>query len=405
LLASLARLLRRSSGDLGRLATREMGKTRASAVAEVEKCAWVCEYYAENGTGLLQPEVVATDASASYVRFDPLGIILAVMPWNFPFWQVMRFAAPALAAGNVGLLKHASNVPKCAQAIEDAFSAAGFPAGVFQNLRIGSSAVERIIRDPRIKAATLTGSEFAGSQVAMQCGSAVKKTVLELGGSDPFVVLADADLEAAVGGAVASRYQANGQSCIAAKRFVLVEEIAEQFVDRFKQRVESLTVGDPLDPATDIGPLATPQIVEETERQVERSVALGARIVTGGCRRTGPGYFYLPTILAGVKKGMPAYEEEVFGPVAACITVANDDEALRVANDTAFGLGASVWTRDLAKGEAMAGKIQAGSVFINAMVKSDPRLPFGGVGLSGYGRELSHYGLKEWVNIKTVWIG
>jgi succinate-semialdehyde dehydrogenase/glutarate-semialdehyde dehydrogenase len=354
---------------------------------------------------MLQPEVVTTDATSSYVRFDPLGIILAVMPWNFPFWQVMRFAAPALMAGNVGLLKHASNVPGCAQAIEDAFTVAGFPQGVFQNLRIGSGAVGAIVKDPRIRAATLTGSELAGSQVAMQCGSVIKKTVLELGGSDPFVVLADCDLDAAVGWAVASRYQANGQSCIAAKRFVLVEPIAAEFIERLKTQVENLTVGDPMKEATAIGPLATEQILEETARQVDTSVALGARIVTGGRRRPGPGYFYVPTVLAGVAKGMPAYEEEVFGPVAACITVAGEVEALRVANDTSFGLGASVWTRDIAKGEAMAAEIHAGAVFVNAMVKSDPRLPFGGVGLSGYGRELSHYGLKEWVNIKTVWIG
>jgi succinate-semialdehyde dehydrogenase/glutarate-semialdehyde dehydrogenase len=404
LLAAMGQLLRDRSDELGKLATLEMGKTWTSAKAEVNKCAWVCDYYAENGAEILEREVVATDASSSYVRFDPMGILLAVMPWNFPFWQVLRFAAPALMAGNVALLKHASNVPQCAQAIDDSFAAAGFPAGVFQNLAIGSGMVERVLRDPRVRGASLTGSEHAGSQVAMQCGREIKPTVLELGGSDPFVVLADADLELAIGGAVASRFQCNGQSCIAAKRFVVVEEVAEEFLEPFRQAVEALKVGDPMEPATDIGPVATRQILDETVEQVRASVAMGAEIVTGGEPQDGEGYFHPPTILRGVASGQPAYDQEVFGPVAACIVVADEAEAVRVANDTAYGLGASVWTRDTQRGEALAAKINAGSVFVNGMVKSDPRLPFGGVGLSGYGRELSHYGMKELVNIKTVWV-
>ncbi|MDO8581343.1 MAG: NAD-dependent succinate-semialdehyde dehydrogenase [bacterium] len=400
----LAVLLRERKRQYGELMTLEMGKPITAAMGEVEKCAWVCDYFADNAEKFLSPEVIVTDASKSYVRFDPFGIVLAVMPWNFPFWQVFRFFAPAVMAGNVGLLKHASNVPQSAMAIEAVVRDAGFPEGVFQNLLIGASKVEAIIGDARVKAVTLTGSEYAGSQVAMQAGRAIKKTVLELGGSDPFIVLDDADLSAACDAGVMARLQNAGQSCIATKRFIVVASRVEEFVTQYKARYEKIVVGDPMDEKTQMGPLATQKILDDCATQVVKSVALGAEVVIGGSRMDRKGYFYAPTILKNVKKGMPAYDEEVFGPVAAVIAVADEEEAIRTANDTPFGLGASIWTKDVARGEKLATRVEAGAVFINSMVKSDPRLPFGGIKKSGYGRELSHYGLKEFVNIKTVWV-
>jgi succinate-semialdehyde dehydrogenase/glutarate-semialdehyde dehydrogenase len=404
LLRTLARHFREQAPAYGQTITLEMGKPLKQAIAEVEKCALVCDYYADHGAEILAQEIVKTEAAESFVRFDPLGVILAVMPWNFPFWQVLRFAAPAVMAGNVGLLKHASNVPQCAQAIEAAFAAAGFPKGVFQNLAVGSAKVEGIINHPVVKAVTLTGSEFAGSQVARQAGKAIKKTVLELGGSDPFIVLADADVEAAATVACTARLQNAGQSCIAAKRFIVVASVADRFVASFKKAFEGMVLGDPLQAATTVGPVATKKIRDELHVQVEKSIKLGAKAIIGGKQRAGKGFFYEPTILVDVKKGMPAYDQETFGPVAAVIVVADEEEAIAVANDTNLGLGSSLWTKDLAKAKFLASRINAGCVFINAMVKSDPRLPFGGINTSGYGRELSHYGLKEFVNIKTVWI-
>ncbi|MBI5728407.1 MAG: NAD-dependent succinate-semialdehyde dehydrogenase [Candidatus Magasanikbacteria bacterium] len=400
----LANILRERKHALGKLAATEMGKTLAQAIAEVEKCASVCDYYANTAATILQEEIIASDASASYVRFDPLGIILAVMPWNFPFWQVFRFAAPAVMAGNVGVLKHASNVPQCAQALEDLFRDAGFPEGVFQNLFLPSTRVADLIADDRIMAVTLTGSEAAGIKVAEAAGRALKKTVLELGGSDPFIILDDAKLDEAVATAVNARLQNNGQSCIAAKRFIVVRSIAEQFTNLFKDKFEKMVVGDPLDEKTNVGPLVSAAARLEIDKQVATSLTAGATLVTGGKYVGDRGYFYAPTILANVRPGMPAYHEEIFGPVAAVIVVGDADEAIRVANDTKFGLGASLWTQDMALAKSLASRLDAGAVFINGLVKSDPRLPFGGSKKSGYGRELSHYGIKEFVNIKTVWV-
>ncbi|MBI4261961.1 NAD-dependent succinate-semialdehyde dehydrogenase [Candidatus Uhrbacteria bacterium] len=400
----VAARLRSQKKELATLMALEMGKPVTQGMAEIEKCALTCSFYAEHAEQMLAPEVVVTDARESYVEFDPLGIILAVMPWNFPFWQVIRFAAPALMAGNVGILKHASNVPQCALALEALFLEAGFPEGVFQSLLIGSGKVETIIEDPRVCAVTLTGSEGAGSQVAAAAGRALKKTVMELGGSDPFIVLGDADLGAACTVAANARLQNNGQSCIAAKRFIVVREQYDAFVDRFKSAMQLMIVGDPLDEATNVGPLATAQIRDDLDRQVQGSIAQGARLVCGGTRMEGKGYFYAPTILADVKKGMLVYDEEVFGPVAAVIRVRDVEEAIAVANDTPYGLGASLWTRNTDEAKKIARRLEAGAVFVNGMVKSDPRLPFGGVKRSGYGRELSHYGLKEFVNVKTVWM-
>lgn len=408
LLLSLAQVLRANAAEMADIAAQEMGKPVAAGKAEVEKCAWACEYYAENAEEFLKPEQVKTDASQSYVRFDPLGVILAVMPWNFPYWQVLRFAAPAVLAGNVALLKHASSVPQCGMAIEKAFTQAGFPEGVFENLLIGASKVEGLIRDPRIKAVTLTGSEPAGQKVASVAGHEIKKTVLELGGSDPFIVLADADIEKAASVAAVARLQNCGQSCISAKRFIVVKEVAEEFINKFKQYTEKMVVGDPLDPKTQVGPLANKSGLQDIEKQVSTSVSLGAEVVTGGQRLTGAqfehGYFYAPTIIRDIKKGMPLYHEETFGPVASVFIAENTDDAIRIANDTTFGLGSSLWTRDIKLAEQLASKINAGCVFINGLVKSDPRLPFGGINRSGYGRELSHYGLREFVNVKTVWV-
>jgi len=400
-----ADLLEREKKRLGELMTSEMGKPVAAAIAEAEKCAWVCRYYADEAERLLSDERVETDATRSFVRFEPLGPVLAVMPWNFPFWQVFRFAAPALAAGNVGLLKHASNVPECALAIEDVIARAGFPAGAFQTLLLGSERVAGVIADSRIAAVTLTGSEGAGAAVGAAAGKALKKSVLELGGSDPFVVMPSADVAAAAETAVRARTINNGQSCIAAKRFILHGSIVDEFRDRFVARMRALRVGDPLDPTTDVGPLATPAILSDVEDQVRRTVAAGARVLVGGERLPGPGNFYPPTVLDDVPLESAASVEEVFGPVAALFRAGDIDEAIAIANRSRFGLGASCWTRDDAERDRFLREIEAGSVFVNGMVKSDPRLPFGGIKRSGHGRELAREGIREFVNVKTVWIG
>ncbi len=404
-LRKVAELLEERKEEYARMMAHEMGRPLTAGMGEITKCAWVCSYYADNAKGLLEQEIVVTDAQKSYVRFDPLGIVLAVMPWNFPFWQVLRFAAPALMAGNVALLKHASNVPQCAQAIEAVFRDAGCSMGVFQNIFLPASHVDAIIADPRIVAVTLTGSEKAGSSVASAAGKNIKKAVLELGGSDPFLVFSDCDLAVVAKVGATARLQNAGQTCVAAKRFVLHESIAEQFTELLKKNFEEYRVGDPLDEDTQMGPLSSKTILEELERQVEESVQKGARIVTGGSRLSRPGYFYPPTILTNVRPGMPAYDEELFGPVAAIIVGRDEDDMVRIANDTRYGLGASVWTQDIEKAERIAGRIEAGCVAINSMVKSDPRLPFGGIKSSGYGRELAGYGIREFVNIKTVVIG
>jgi succinate-semialdehyde dehydrogenase/glutarate-semialdehyde dehydrogenase len=399
-----AEILESEKRRFGELMTTEMGKPIKAALSEVEKCAWVCRYYAETAAAHLSDEVAETNASLSYIRYQPLGPVLAVMPWNFPFWQVFRFAAPALMAGNTGLLKHASNVPQCALAIEDIFLRAGFPEGTFQTLLIGSDKVERIIDDARVKAATLTGSTPAGASVARRAGERIKKTVLELGGSDPFIVMPSANVSEAAKTAVTARTINNGQSCIAAKRFIVHESVADEFERFFVEGMRSLKVGDPMDEATDIGPLATRGILEELEEQVRKSVEAGARVLTGGKRTGVRGYYYAPTVLTDIPKESPAYVEEIFGPVASLLRVRDIDEAIAVANDTVFGLGSSAWTNDEQERARFIDEIEAGNVFINGMVASDPRLPFGGVKESGYGRELSCYGIREFVNIKTVWI-
>ncbi len=401
----LAALLRERSDRYGRLITIEVGKPIAESKAEIEKCAWGCEHYADNAGRYLADETIATNAQRSIVAFEPLGIILAVMPWNFPFWQVIRFAAPALMAGNAAVVKHASNVPQCALAIEEVIRDAGFPEGLVRVLLLAGAEVEPVIADQRVRAVTLTGSSDTGSRIAELAGRALKKTVLELGGSDPYIVLADADLAAAAKVGARARNQNNGQSCIAAKRFIAVEPIARDFERHFAAEVEALRVGDPLDPRTQIGPLARADLRDTLERQVRESVRMGARVVTGGDRVTGKGWFYQPTVLADVTEEMPVFKEETFGPVAAVLRVRDADDAVRVANDSAYGLGASLWTRDLKLGEALARKIESGAVFVNGMVASDPRLPFGGVKRSGYGRELSSFGIREFVNIQTIWIG
>ena len=384
--------------------TLEMGKPISQAEAEAEKCAWVCDYYADNAESILKEEFIQTDASESYVRFDPLGVVLAVMPWNFPFWQVFRFAAPALMAGNVGILKHASNVPMCAEAIENIFLEAGFPEGAFKNLVISSKPVKNIIDNPLVKAATLTGSENAGRNVAERSGKNLKKTVMELGGSDPFIILPDADLEKASSVAVTARMINNGQSCIAAKRFIITEAVYDEFLELFLSKMQAVKMGDPMNPETELGPLARKDLMLELDEQVKQSVEAGAEILTGGKPVDGKGYFYPPTVLVNIGKGSPAYEQELFGPVASVIKAKDEADAIRIANDTDFGLGASLWTNNIQHAKELAKEIESGSVFINGLVKSDPRLPFGGIKISGYGRELSHYGIKEFVNIKTVWI-
>jgi len=398
----LAYIFREKKSILGKIISLEMGKPISAATAEVEKCAWVAEYYADNAEKILRNELIATDMKESFVRFDSLGIILAIMPWNFPFWQVVRFAAPALMAGNVGLLKHASNVCGCSVALEEAFLEAGFPVGVFQSLLIGSAKVEQVINDERVKAITLTGSESAGSKVASFSGKLIKKTVMELGGSDPFIVLSDANIAEACKAGALGRLQNAGQSCIAAKRFIVMSDCYEEFLKNFVKAFQEMTIGDPLDEKTKVGPLYAEKAVAEIEAQVQKSIALGAKLLIGGKRWGSKGFFYEPTILADVKKGMPVYNEEVFGPVAAVIKAANIGEAICIANDTPYGLGASLWTQDTVLAKELAGKIEAGCVFVNSMVVSDPRLPFGGIKKSGYGRELSHYGIKEFVNIKTI---
>jgi len=380
-----------------------MGKPLAAAIEEAAKCGRTCAFYAEHGPGFVATEtVVDDDGERGEVRYQPLGVVLAVMPWNFPFWQVIRFAAPALVAGNVGLLKHASNVPQCALALESLFRDAGAHEGAFQALLVGSDAVKGILEDPRVAAATLTGSTPAGSSVAATAGRALKKTVLELGGSDPFVVMPSADLDAAVRTGVQARTINNGQSCIAAKRFIVHERVADEFERRFAAALDALVVGDPTDERTDVGPLATPQIVDDLERQVRESVAAGARLVTGGRRLDRPGNWFAPTLLADAPEGSPAFDDETFGPVASLWRVPDLDAAIRLANATQFGLGASAWTTDDAEAERFANELEAGSVFLNGMVASDPRFPFGGVKASGYGRELSAMGLREFVNVKTV---
>ncbi len=398
-----AGILEAERQTFGRLMTLEMGKLIGAAEQEAEKCSGGCRYYAEHGEEFLRPELVAeSPGGRDEIAFQPLGAVLAVMPWNFPFWQVIRFAAPALVAGNVGLLKHASNVPQCALAIEDLFRRAGAPDGVFQTLLIGSDRVGALIADDRVAAVTVTGSEAAGRSIAAAAGGQLKKSVLELGGSDPFLVLGSADLDRAVAIAVKARIVNSGQSCIAAKRFIVVDAIYDRFAKRFTAAMEALAVGDPMDPKTEIGPLATSAILDEVAAQVERSVAEGARVLTGGRRVSGPGNFYLPTVLANVPPAAPAACQEVFGPVAALFRVADTDAAIAQANATHFGLGAAAFTRDRAEARRLARDLQAGSVFINGMVASDARFPFGGIKRSGYGRELGRFGLREFVNIKTI---
>ena len=404
LMKKAAEVLHRHREEYARLMALEMGKPVTEGRAEAEKCAWVCEYYAESAERFLAPEPAESDGSRAYVAFRPLGPVLAVMPWNFPFWQVFRFAAPALMAGNVALLKHSSNVPLCALAIEEVFHRAGFPENLFRTLMIGSRQVEGVIEDELVKAVTLTGSEEAGRKVAAAAGRMLKKTVLELGGSDPFIVLADADLEETARTAARARCINSGQSCIAAKRFIVEAGVYGEFMERFTRVMAGLVVGDPLDETTQVGPQAREDLMRELHAQVEDSVAAGAELVLGGKPLERQGYFYPPTILAGVRPGMRAYHEEFFGPVASVIRVADPEEAVRVANDSPFGLGGSVWTRDTRKGEEVAARVETGAVFVNGLVKSDPRLPFGGVKRSGYGRELSAFGIREFVNIQTVWV-
>ncbi len=402
LLLKVAEDLRKNSLEYGRIITLEMGKPLAQAVAEVEKCAWGCEYYAEHAKEFLADEVIQTEAQKSYVHYQPLGVLLAVMPWNFPFHQVFRAAAPATMAGNVVVLKHASNVTMSALKMVEIFERAGYPKGVFSALLVGGAHMDAIVADDRIAAATVTGSEFAGSRVAAVAGEHIKPTVLELGGSDPFIILDDADLDAAVAGAVTGRTLNAGQSCICAKRFIVVESVYDEFIDKFVPAMEALKMGDPQDVETQIGPLARVDLRDELHKQVERSVAKGAKILTGGKIPDMPGSYYPPTVLVNVAPGMPAYEEEFFGPVAIVIKVKDETDAIRVANDSRFGLGGAVWSQDVERAQQVAHQIESGAVFVNDFVKSDPRLPFGGIKKSGYGRELSRHGIHEFVNAKTI---
>ena len=404
IMARAGEILEAEKEALGRLMTTEMGKTLKSAVAEAAKCAWVCRYYAENAERFLADEVVETPAKKSFIRYQPLGVVLAVMPWNFPFWQVFRFIAPGLMAGNVGLLKHASNVPQCALKIEEILSQAGFPQGAFQTLLIGAQQVDAVLSDDRVVAATLTGSEGAGIQVGVSAAKRIKKVVLELGGSDPFIVTRNASLDQAIATAVEARIINNGQSCIAAKRFIVLDEIAEKFESGFVSRMKSLKVGDPMDPQTELGPLSTADAVKSLHADVQKTIQAGARVLTGGRPIERPGNYYEPTVLTNIPKDSPAYREEFFGPVASVFRVKNIDDAIRLANDSRFGLGASAWTNDPQEREQFENEIQAGMVFINKMVVSDPRMPFGGVKSSGHGRELGVHGIREFTNIKTVWV-
>src|SRR5438034_2168852 len=404
LMMAAAALLDQEKDKLARTITMEMGKLFHAAQDEIVKCARGCRFFAENSERFLEDEVAQTDAARSYVRYEPLGPVLAIMPWNFPFWQVFRFAAPALMAGNVGVLKHAANVPQCALAIEKIICRAGFEDGVFQALLIESTQVEKAIIDPRIKAVTLTGSEKAGSAVASTAARQIKKSVLELGGSDPFIVMPSADFESALITAVKARTVNSGQSCIAGKRFLVADQVYDRFLDQFVERMRALKVGDPFDEATEIGPLATEQILEDVHEQVQKSIAAGAKVLTGGNRIHGPGFFYEPTVLVDVPKESPAYREEVFGPVASVFRVRDAADAVELANDSTFGLGASAWTNDPAEQELFASELETGMVFVNAMVASDPRLPFGGVKRSGFGRELGAAGIREFTNAKTIWI-
>ena len=404
LVQKAGQVLRDNKEEYAQLITQEMGKLIAESRAEVEKCAQACDYYAEQGPAFLKDEHIPSDASTSYVAHLPLGTVLAVMPWNFPFWQVFRFAAPALVAGNTGVLKHASNVPGCALAIEKVFQLAGFPRDVFRSLMIKASQVQRVIEDPRVHAVTLTGSEPAGRQVAATAGACLKKSVLELGGSDAFIVLEDADMDACVQTAVISRFLNAGQSCIAAKRFIVVDAIAEDFITRFKAAVQALQAGDPSEDTSSLAPMARTDLRDELHQQVSDSIKAGAIAVTGCEPVAGQGAFYQASILDRVEPGIRAYHEELFGPVAIIIRARDENEAIRIANDSPFGLGGSVWTQDSHRGEQLARQIESGASFVNGLVKSDPRLPFGGVKNSGYGRELSYHGMKEFVNTKTIWI-
>jgi len=402
--ARAGKILRERRDELARIITMEMGKLYGEAKAEVEKCAWVCEFYAEQAADFLADEIVGSDATRSLVAYQPLGTVFAIMPWNFPFWQVFRFAAPSLAAGNTGLLKHASNVSQCAMAIERVCDEAGFPDGVFRTLLVDGETAGRVIGDRRIHAVTLTGSDRAGRAVAAKAGQHLKKTVLELGGSDAFIVLSDADLDLAVEEGVKARYMNAGQSCIAAKRFIVVESVSAEFTERFRERVESLRPGDPFDEATTLAPMARADLRDELDAQVRDALRQDANPVTGCRPLDRKGFFYAPSILDGVAPGMRAWSEELFGPVASIITVRDANEAVEVANASNFGLGGSVWTRDVARGETLARRMECGAAFVNGMVKSDPRLPFGGVKESGYGRELARHGIREFVNAKTLWV-
>ena len=399
-----AEMLRKRKDDLAKLMAVEMGKPLMQGAVEVEKCAWACDYYADNAEAHLAPDVIKTEGAKSYVAFEPLGVVLAIMPWNFPLWQVYRFAAPALMAGNVGVLKHASNVPGCALVIEEIFNQAGFPEGAFRSLLIGNAQVRAVIEHPLVRAVTLTGSTPAGMAVASQAGAVLKKTVLELGGSDPYVVLEDADLDQAVQTCVNSRLINAGQSCIAAKRFIVVEPVRAAFTERFVALMKTKKMGDPLKEGTDVGPQARHNLRDDLHKQVLASVERGAKLLLGGEVPPGAGAYYPPTVLADVKPGMPAYDDELFGPVAAIIGAKNEEDAVRIANDTIFGLGAAVFTKDTERGERVARKLEAGSTFVNSSVASDPRLPFGGIKESGYGRELGSYGIKEFMNAKTVYV-
>ncbi|MEX2284133.1 MAG: NAD-dependent succinate-semialdehyde dehydrogenase [Gemmatimonadota bacterium] len=397
-----ADILESEKRELARLMTLEMGKTLSSAIAEADKCAWSCRYYAAHGEYFLKAEALKTDTANCLIAYQPIGVVLAIMPWNFPFWQVFRFAAPALMAGNVALLKHASNVPQCALAIEDIFTRAGFVEDAFQTLLIGPERVARLLEDPRIAAATLTGSEAAGASVAAAAGRQIKKTVLELGGSDPFIVMPSADLPEAVKTAVTARNINNGQSCIAAKRFILHETIADAFLEQFTRAMAAQVVGDPMDEKTQVGPLATQKIRDDLHKQVQDSIAAGARALTGGHPIDRSGYFYAPTVLTDIPKNAPAYHEELFGPVASVFRVPDLDHAIALANQSRYGLGSAAWTTNAEEQQRCIEELEAGLVFINGMVASDPRLPFGGVKRSGYGRELGHAGIREFVNVKTV---